>query len=413
MRILFITPYLSIDQYNEFCVNKTGFGYMVSDIANALGEKVDVDVYATDSRGEKRTYGSFNILKRNLINIVSNLHHCVSIAPILKLVKMYNVDIRTVVRLVYYWLSTGYMKKVITESKYDLVHIHDLSISTPIWIQTCDSCHKQYLITLHALKSFSETIRISEFGKKFERDFFEIVSKGNHNLSVLSSGMKEKIEDSVGARELSNIDIVPNAQFVVEDNSIEYFDIREKYGLDDSARIILCVGNISKRKNQHQLIKAFELLPEYVAANTYIFFIGGFHEDGYDKTFLTKGCKYISNYVFCGAVEKKYIRLYYTQANAVALISKSEAFGLSLIEGMHYGLPCMMYCDMEAYKDIFNKNCSVGIKNHTDESVAKSLDILLSRNWDKQYIIDYSSKFSPNLMSENYITLYNKILNKN
>lgn len=412
MKTLFITPYLSIDKFPEFCVNKTGFGYMVSDIADSLGKNIELDVYATDSRSKRRKHGSFNIIERNIFNIIVNIYHCVSIIPTIKLICKYHPDFGTGLRLLYYWASSGYIRKTICDNNYDIIHIHDLSMSTPLWLQIAKSCDKPYLITLHALKSFSDTIKISEYGKRFERDFFKTAVANGCPMSVLSTGMKQLIKKSTGCEKMDNVFIVPNARFLIDVNKENSFNIKELHRIPYDAKIVLCVGNISRRKNQHQLIRAFELLPDNVAENTYMLFLGGSHEDDYSETFLTKGCKRKDKYIFCGAVEKSKVSNYYIQADAVALVSKSEAFGLSLIEGMYYGLPCLMHNDMEAYNEIYKDGCAVAILEYSDECVALGLQQLITRDWDSELIKNHSRLFSPEIMSERYMDLYANLINK-
>lgn len=102
---------------------------------------------------------------------------------------------------------------------------------------------------------------------------------------------------------------------------------------------------------------------------------------------------------------------YYHQADAVALMSLSEGFGLSLIEGMNFGLPSMSFSDIDAYQDIFNPSAMIGVKEHDDAAVAEGLLELMTRKWDKGEIKNYSEKFNSETMSESYNNCY-KILIK-
>lgn len=88
---------------------------------------------------------------------------------------------------------------------------------------------------------------------------------------------------------------------------------------------------------------------------------------------------YFDHFIECGYVDKEYMPLYYKQANAIALLSVSEGFGLSLIEGMHYGLPCISFDDIDAFEDIYDERAMVGVNSHENESVAKGLETLLTK----------------------------------
>lgn len=163
-----------------------------------------------------------------------------------------------------------------------------------------------------------------------------------------------------------------------------------------------------RRKNQGQLIKAFDLLPDQCVKQTYVLFLGGEIEDGYTIKKLARGSQHENHFIACGVVDKELVPHYYEQGNAVALISLSEGFGLSLIEGMHFGLPCMTFTDVDAFDDIFDERAMVGVNNHSDEAVAKGLEQLLTNKWNKELIKTYSKKFEPENMAEKYVEVYKR-----
>ena len=89
-------------------------------------------------------------------------------------------------------------------------------------------------------------------------------------------------------------------------------------------------------------------------------------------------------------------------------MSLSEGFGLSLIEGMHFGLPSMSFTDVDAYEDIYAPEAMVGVAEHTDEAVAKGLEILLTNKWNKEQIRSYSKKFESENMAKQYVNVYKR-----
>lgn len=58
--------------------------------------------------------------------------------------------------------------------------------------------------------------------------------------------------------------------------------MRKLYQLSPDSILILYVGNICRRKNQGQLINAFNLLPSRLATNTYVLFLGGNADEDYN-----------------------------------------------------------------------------------------------------------------------------------
>ena len=170
------------------------------------------------------------------------------------------------------------------------------------------------------------------------------------------------------------------------------------------------MGNICRRKNQGQIVKAFNLLSERLAEKTYVLFLGGEIEDGYTIKSISKGTRYENHFITCGVVDKELVPQYYAQGNAVALMSLSEGFGLSLIEGMHFGLPSMSFTDVDAFEDIYDDSAMVGVESHTDEAVANGLERLLTNKWDKEKIKVYSKKFEPENMAEKYVEVYQRTI---
>ena len=184
------------------------------------------------------------------------------------------------------------------------------------------------------------------------------------------------------------------------------FNVRRIYQLREEARIILCVGNIGKRKNQAQLIRAFELLPERLARQSYILFLGDEQEPEMSIERSSAGCQYKEHFIACGIVEL--VHAYYSQGNGVALMSLSEGFGLSLIEGMHFGLPAMSFTDVDAFEDIYDSCAMVGVLEHSDKAVAEGLERLLTGKWNRAAIKAYSKKFEAHNMAKQYINVYQR-----
>lgn len=187
-------------------------------------------------------------------------------------------------------------------------------------------------------------------------------------------------------------------------------NIREYYHIPKESKILLYVGNISKNKNQEQMVRVFELIPEEIRNNTYILFIGRNLQKGYSIDALIENSPYKSHLILCGNIDKKGMPDFYCQADCVSLLSFAEGFGLSLIEGMHFGIPCMTFSDLDAFEDIYDKRSVIEIKDRTDFEVAKGLTKLLTKKWNKQDIIDYSKKFSLDQMAKNYIRAFNIII---
>lgn len=409
MKVLMITPYVTLLERPEFSRNQTGFGYMVMDIARSVGELERVEVLTSDTRGVGFSYNGVIFLKRSLVQYFLLLFKCVSPLIPYKLWRKYRMSKGSLIRIIYYWAMTGYLRKIIKNGNYDIVHIHGCSFAAELWMDVCKYSNQKYVVTLHGLTSFSDTVRLEAAGKNHERDFLSRVAVGEFPITVISSGMKRIIEETYKVNSCPNVYVVCNS-FSVNNVGTKKVNIRELYSLPKDSLIILYVGNVCHRKNQGQFINAFKLLPEELANRVCVLFLGGNTDENYNITKLSKGNPYQSHFIACGVVEKDLIGQYYEQGDAVALISRSEGFGLSLIEGMHFGLPCLSFSDMDAFEDIYDESAMVGVHDHSDEMVARGIELLLTNIWDREKIKDYSKKFEIESMAQNYQNVYKQIL---
>ena len=189
-----ITSYVTISGRKEFERNKTGFGYMVLDIAKAVGKTEEVDVLATDTREQSFTYDGVHFLTRSIWGFLLSLHSCISQLLVIQLWRKYHMSKGALIRLVYYWMMTGYLNSLLKKGEYDVVHIHGCSFATDLWMQVCKKCGQKYVVTLHGLNSFSDTVKLESAGKKYERDFLKRVTDGEIPITVISTGMKKLIE---------------------------------------------------------------------------------------------------------------------------------------------------------------------------------------------------------------------------
>lgn len=408
MKILMITSYVTITSRSEFLRNKTGFGYMVYDIANSVGKLEQVDVLCSDSRGDGFEMDGVNYLKRSLILIVKYLLHCLSPLSLFWLRKEYSMSNSSLLRVIYYWLMTGYLNYLLKNGEYDIVHIHGSVFGTELWMQVCRKCNQKFLVTLHGLNSFSDSLKLEQAGKQYERDFLRRVINGAFPITVISTGMKSLIEKNYNANNCANILVVTNSFSFDKNQTITKESVREHYNIAKGAKVLLYVGNISQNKNQEQMVRAYSLLSEDLKRNTFVLFCGKENPTvALREAIETTG--YPNHLFMCGSIDKNEMASYYKAADGVVLLSIAEGFGLSLIEGMHFGLPCAMPSDLDAFVDIYNENACVGIKDRSDKAVARSIEMLLNADWDKNTIKEYSKKFESENMAKKYIEVYNSL----
>lgn len=406
MKVLMLTPYVTINDRSEFSKNKTGFGYMVYDIARAVAQTEQVEVLASDCLGKEFEREGVRFLKRSIGRFLLHFFRCLSPLVVWRLWRKYRMSTGSLMRVVYCWFISGYYHSVIAKGDYDIVHIHGCGFATEFWMRVCKKCNQKFIVTLHGLNSFSDTVRLEVAGKLYERDFLKRVVEGEFPITVISTGIKRIIEKNYGEADCNNISVVCNSFNFLSNISIT-LSIREKYNIPTEARLMLYVGNISENKNQLQMVEVFNLLPDHLQHQTWVLFCGENHM-GDDSSFeyAVKNSPSATHLIVCGGIKKELMPDYYRAADAVVLLSKTEGFGLSLIEGMHFGLPGLMFTDMDAYEDIYDESAVIGIPDRNNQSVAEGIEKLLTNNWDKETIKKYSKKFESKAMAHNYINQY-------
>ena len=408
MRILQIAPYTTCNDVLLLSQCKSGFGYMTYDIAHALSKEAEVEELLYNYRYKEFRQGGIRFKANTFGQHLKNMLKCSNPLIPLKLWRKYRMQPRTIVRLVYVWLLSGHFYDVIKKGKYDIVHIHGCNFYDEILMDVCRRANQKYVVTLHGLNSFSDSVGLEPAGKRYERDFLKRVVEGEFPITVISTGIKRIIEKTYNVKDLPNLFVVCNA-FSFSDAGGVNLDIRKKYGVPIGGNILLYVGNLCRRKNQGQLITSFSLLPQQVAENTYVLFLGKRLEEDYTIVGLANGCNYESHFIECGNIDKEMMPAFYSQSNAVALLSLSEGFGLGLIEGMHYGLPCVAFDDIDAFDDIYNEDAMIGISHHDNKSVAEGLQHLLTNKWDKEKIKEASRKFEPEKMAATYLLCFDQV----
>lgn len=407
MKILFIVSYMTNHTVPLLSQCKAGFGYMVYDIATGVAEKQAVEALLYNYRYDGFRSDHIVFIESSWKLFFKNIKKCCSPLLPLKLYGKYRMQLRTFVRLCYGWLLSGYYREIIEKGNYDVVHIHGCGFMNEYFIDICKNLKVPFVVTLHGLNSFSDSVKLEPAGKRYEKDFLTETIDHRYNMTVIASGIKKTILNYFNVKDAEHIKVINNS-FKFE-RSEQKTDIRNKYNIPIDANILLYVGNISTNKNQEQMVRAYNLLPQEVQCATYVLFLGRNNESGYSLDNIINNSRNSQHLVLCGNIDKNEIASYYKQADGVALLSIAEGFGLSLIEGMHFGVPCMTFTDLDAFDDIYSETAVIAIPDRNDQTVSDCMQQLLSRNWDKNAILEYSKKFEASAMANNYLNMYKAI----
>lgn len=411
MKILQYPSYINIPTLKEFSGNSTGYGKMVYDIAHSIASAdIETDLITNGNITKGLTYKKINILKRTWWDITSNLRLSDFWNAIKAIVKD-KISFKKMPHYMLYHISMGYFKKVLLNNKYDLVHIHGIGPATLPIISTCNKCNIKYLVTLHGLNSFSDSVKVSDKHRQLEKDFLKQAHQQKIPVTVISTGIRNTILDYLNVAKSDTFFVVTNGCNTGTDLKPEKINIRTTYNIPENKKIGVCVGNIVERKNQVQIVRAFSLLPHKVRNNLIILFLGRDVTNGlFQQAIKDSGAE--ESLITCGNIPKENVASFYSHADFNVVASISEGFGLSMIEGFALGIPTLAFSDLDAIRDLYHEKAMVLINQRTDEALAQGIEQITSMDWDKQFIQNYAQNFSLELMAENYINVYDKIINE-
>lgn len=434
MKVMIIAPYIYDDNIIEFTKNKTGFGIMVQNIVSSVAELENVVLLTrviTKGKNEKNfkilshTWGqffSYAKLKDWLIGIKAFFAN--------------GVTVKDRARHVFYEVDGGYVRKQIQMEKPDIVHIHGIGTITESYIRICEEMKVRYTVTLHGLIGLNDSVSAPAYEKKKERDFLIKAEKNNIPVSVISSGMKARIEEKYLGKKANNITVITNGtkksnendtKFIREEGTLtqekfqEYYsnclrqnDLYPKlndtyaylqYSKKNGKKILFFIGNITKNKNQMQ---AVEILKNTKVFENILLVLWGREVDNGEVRKKIAEYQLHKNVILGGFNDQMGIFWKFCDVNL--FLSLNDGFGLPIVEGYMHGVPCVTFEDLDATQDLYYPEAMLKVKDRSNESVTDTLKIALDKNWKYEEIIEIGNMFSIDIMSEKYVNWYKKVM---
>jgi glycosyltransferase involved in cell wall biosynthesis len=176
--------------------------------------------------------------------------------------------------------------------------------------------------------------------------------------------------------------------------------IRNDYGINDQ-KIILFMGRLVSRKGCQDLIQAFQY---YIKYQHCILLIAG---DGPEYSVCTQLADNNKKIIFTGLVQPMNRRFFYEQADVFVLPSRCEggvieAWGLTVNEALECGVPVVVSDVVGAGYDLIDSNNGVIFRNGNIEELAKAIDYVLNKDYDKNKIIRNYMAYSVENMAHTF-----------
>lgn len=434
MKVMIIAPYIYDDNIIEFTKNKTGFGIMVQNIVSSVAELENVILLTrviTKGKNEK----NFKILSHTWGQFFSNA----KLKDWLIGIKAFfanGVTVKDKARHVFYEVDGGYVRKQIQKEKPDIVHIHGIGTITESYIRICEEMKVRYTVTLHGLIGLNDSVSAPAYEKQIERDFLIKAEKNNIPISVISSGMKARIEEKYLGKKANNITVITNGtkksdendtKFIREEGTLtqekfqEYYsdclkqnDLYPKlsdtyaylqYSKKNGKKILFFVGNITKNKNQMQ---AVEILKNTKVFENILLVLWGREVDNGEIRKKIAEYQLHKNVILGGFNDRMDIFWKFCDVNL--FLSLNDGFGLPIVEGYMHGVPCVTFEDLDATQDLYYPEAMLKVKDRSNESVTDTLKIALDKNWKYEEIIEIGNMFSIDIMSEKYVNWYKEVM---
>lgn len=396
MKILVAVPYFYDPKYKEFSKTSSGFGYMVKDILDSISSKDDVFVFTHQfSEGYFEKYAVLKHKKQDVIKYlrVQDLKN-----GIVDAIKIRN-NINMALHYLYYQIDKGTFIQAVKENKPDVVHIHGLTYQTRPFIESCLELNQKFIVTLHGLNGLNETVILPHVEKEYEKNALIDLCKRNIAVTVISSGILKKIKKNYGIIG-DNIRIIRNGTNFLPQTLLKK---------DGKKYEIICVGSISFRKNQMQLIDAVKELPVKYRNKLHITFVGVDSDNiNLNKYIALAKLDTIAEYK--GFIPREEMNKLWRKADLNVVMSKEEGFGLSMIEGFMYGVPTLTFSDLDAIDDLYNEAAFELFKTRKNEDIQNGIISCMKRKFDRKKIIEWGKKFSMDSIGKQYSELYREVL---
>lgn len=404
-KIIMAVPYIFCPEIKHGTRNKSGLAYMIRSIADEISPFFHLYVLTQSYLIHETTdVNGLLFIKRTFFDLLFTKNKWIYMRYAFRSIKKNHLSFKQSLKTIAYYLTGSYLEAQIQSIRPDAVYIHAIGDYTVPYLLACERTRSKILYTLHGLISLNTSCTfVSNFFAHLEQNFIKETSVHNIAGTMISSGMKVRMEKELGCA-LDNITVVPN--FCGKDIET-YAESLEDLPPVSSRKNIICVGGLSKRKNQIEVIKAFSLLDENKEYSLRI--IGS----GKDKDMLMDFVRdnNIKNVVFPGALSHEQLFSEYQSARLVCTASIDEGFGLPILEGYWFGAPSVMFSDIDAYQDLYSEKVSIGVHERSTEALAKGMKESLNNQWDANEIRDFAKGFKSSTICLQYAALLNGDLN--
>ncbi|MFZ3041236.1 MAG: glycosyltransferase [Thiobacillus sp.] len=167
---------------------------------------------------------------------------------------------------------------------------------------------------------------------------------------------------------------------------------RQKYGLPESAKVLISVGALVERKGMHRVIEVLPALLEPHPDLHYLI-VGGASPEGDNHAELTAEVARLGladRVHFLGALPPDELKWPLSAADVFVLATRNEGWANVFLEAMACGLP-VISTDVGGNAEVVCREELGSIVPFGDSAALRqALDAALNRDWDRASILDYA-----------------------
>ncbi|KKU80624.1 MAG: Glycosyl transferase, group 1 [Candidatus Peregrinibacteria bacterium GW2011_GWA2_47_7] len=304
------------------------------------------------------------------------------------------------------------LKKIITQNRFDLVHIHLWNPGSCRYaLLLCRVLNVPFVVTEH------DPFPISCIKEKIRR-FFVKKARGiiaiSHNNELFFKKRDPDLENKIIVVH-NGIDLEWWRSTLRDIGKEEKNDIRLKiFKADPSEQIIINVATLHERKGQMDLVDAFEIVYKKNSTIKLILVGEGEGREEIERHIAHKGLQ--KSVLLLG--QRKDIPRLLSAADIFVLASRREAFGLVLLEAMSAGLPIIATRVGGIPEIIEDGKTGLLVEPRAPEDLAGKLELLLedahlAKSLAEQATATLEAHFSAETMARKTADFYKDILKTN
>ena len=293
-----------------------------------------------------------------------------------------------------------WMQSAVQSFDPEVIHVHSSTYWASLAVQVASRNNVPAVITLHGVNATNPVCGADV--KCDEEDLLGVASRAAFEITAVSSGtahIMEKIED--GLR--NKVRVIPNGSRL-EPYSGSADEARLRYGIPNTAKVIVCIGTIGVTKNQEMLIEAFGYLPINIRRNLRLVIVGRDASGGRVRE-AAHSCGVENEVIFTGYVDSVGVSEVLSIASLNVVASKSEGFGLSIVEAMRAGVPSLVYEKIDAYEDFKQLYSVTSFPELSARCLTDYLLEELSTPHDANLIMAEGRRFGLDSIVKEYLTI--------